>query len=257
MMNDSNYWVGTYVSPSSPDRSTIHQASKDFDIDLSGSVDWNPGIEVTVARNDKFSIQVPKSSKYHKVKRIQEADFLQFFNQTLHYFQHLDINGGEYYIDTNDFAESYAFEAYFEKPHINLSLYINHGIGLTECSLNLSHSFSYRPGIRRKYVLLPEETFRQAFNLMLEFCHDRGAYTKFQDTLFAQVQALICNDKPIGGLVIDANRYFDKAKAEMLERKKNIELRLVSVDEPPQKRRELRAEMKGIDFCISVLDANR
>lgn len=33
--------------------------------------------------------------------------------------------------------------------------------------------------------------------------------------------------------------------------------RLVSVDEPPQKRRELRAEMKGIDFCISVLDANR
>ena len=257
IMTESNYWVGTYVSPSSPDKSTIHQASKDFDIDLSGSVDWNPGIEVTVARNDKFSIQVPKSSKYHKVKRIQEADFLQFFNQTLHYFQHLDINGGEYYIDTNDFAESYAFEAYFEKPHINLSLYINHGIGLTECSLNLSHSFSYRPGIRRKYVLLPEETFRQAFNLMLEFCHDRGAYTKFQDTLFAQVQALICNDKPIGGLVIDANRYFDKAKAEMLERKKNIELRLVSVDEPPQKRRELRAEMKGIDFCISVLDANR
>lgn len=59
-MNDSNYWVGTYVSPSSPDRSTIHQASKDFDIDLSGSVDWNPGIEVTVARNDKFSIQVTK-----------------------------------------------------------------------------------------------------------------------------------------------------------------------------------------------------
>ena len=28
MMNDSNYWVGTYVSPSSPDKSTIHQASK-------------------------------------------------------------------------------------------------------------------------------------------------------------------------------------------------------------------------------------
>lgn len=53
------------------------------------------------------------------------------------------------------------------------------------------------------------------------------------------------------------NKYFDKAKAEMLERRKYIELRLVSVDEPPQKRRELRAEMKGIDFCISVLDANR
>lgn len=43
----------------------------------------------------------------------------------------------------------------------------------------------------------------------------------------------------------------------MLERRKNIEFRLVSVDESPQKRRELRTVMKGIDFCISVLDANR
>ena len=95
------------------------------------------------------------------------------------------------------------------------------------------------------------------FNLRLEYCHERDAYVQFQDTLFAQVQALICNGKHIGRLVIDAKNYFYKAKAEMPERKKNIELRLVSIDEPPQKHRELRAEMKGIDFCISVLDANR
>lgn len=68
------------------------------------------------------------------------------------------------------------------------------------------------------------------FNLRLEYCHERDAYVQFQDTLFAQVQALICNGKHIGGLVIDAKNYFDKAKAEMLERKKNIELRLVSID---------------------------
>lgn len=126
-----------------------------------------------------------------------------------------------------------------------------------DCKMDITHSFTYRPGIRRKYVQLPETTFRQVFNLMLEYCHERDAYVQFQDTLLAQVQALVCNGKPIGGLVIDANKYFDKAKAEMPERKKNIELRLVSVDEPPQKRRELRAEMKGIDFCFSVLDANR
>lgn len=41
------------------------------------------------------------------------------------------------------------------------------------------------------------------------------------------------------------------------KRRKNIELRLVSVDEPPQKRRELHAEMNGIEFCISVMNANR
>jgi hypothetical protein len=204
-----------------------------------------------------MSIQVPKSKKYHKIKRIQEADFLQYYNQTLYRLDHLDTSGGEYYINIDDYAKYYELEAFLEGPHINMSLRINHGFDMFDCKMGVSHSFTYRPGIRRKYVQLPETSFRQVFNLMLEFCHERDAYVQFQDTLFAQAQVLICSGKPICGLVIDANKCFDKAKVEMLERKKNIELRLVSVDEPPQKRRELRAEMKGIDFCISVLDANR
>lgn len=235
----------------------MHQASKNFEIEVSESVDFNPSIDVYVARSDKMSIQVPKSTKYHKIKRIQEADFLQYYNQTLYRLGHLDTSDGEYYINIDDYAKYYELETFLEGPHINMSLRINHGVDMFDCKMGVSHSFTYRPGIRRNFVPLSVSTFRQVFNLMLEFCHERDAYKQFQDTLFAQMQALICNGKPIGGLIIDANKYFDKAKAEMLERRKNIELRLVSVDESPQKRRELRAEMKGIDFCISVLDANR
>lgn len=256
-MADSNYWIEHYVSYSSARNSGVHQVTKDYEIEVSDSVDFNPSIDVYVTRNEKLSIQVPKSTKYHKVKRILAADFLQYFNQTLYKLDHLETSGGEYYINTDDYAKYYELEAFLEASHINITLRINHGADMFDCRMSISHSFSYRPGIRRKYVQLPETTFRQVFNLMLEYCHERDAYVQFQDTLFAQVQALICSGKPIGGLVIDANKYFDKAKAEMLERRKNIELRLVSVDEPPQKRRELRAEMKGIDFCISVLDANR
>lgn len=256
-MADSNYWIEHYVSYSSARNSGVHQVTKDYEIEVSDSVDFNPSIDVYVTRNEKLSIQVPKSTKYHKVKRILAADFLQYFNQTLYKLDHLETSGGEYYINTDDYAKYYELEAFLEASHINITLRINHGADMFDCRMSISHSFSYRPGIRRKYAQLPETTFRQVFNLMLEYCHERDAYVQFQDTLFAQVQALICSGKPIGGLVIDANKYFDKAKAEMLECRKNIELRLVSVDEPPQKRRELRAEMKGIDFCISVLDANR
>ena len=256
-MTESNYWIENYVSYSSANSAGVHQASKEYEIEVSESVDFNPSIDVYVARGDKMSIQVPKSTKYHKVKRIQAADFLQYFNQTLYGLDHLETSDGEYYINTEDYAKYYELEAFLEASHINITLRINHGADMFDCRMSISHSFSYRPGIRRKYVQLPEATFRQVFNLMLEYCHERDAYVQFQDTLFAQVQALICSGKPIDGLVIDANKYFDKARAEMLERRKNIELRLVSVDEPPQKRRELRAEMKGIDFCISVLDANR
>lgn len=256
-MTDSNYWIEHFVSYSSGRNSGVHQATKEYEIEVSDSTDFNPSIDVFVAKGDKMSIQVPKSSKYHKVKRIQEADFLQYFNQTLYKLDQLDTCGGEYYIDTEDYSEDYELQAFLEEPHINIKLSISHSADMCDCRMSISHSFTYRPGVRRKYTTLPESAFRQVYNLMLEFCHERDAYVQFKDTLFAQVQALICNGKPIGGLIIDANKYFDKAKAEMLERRKNIELRLVSVDKPPQKRRELRAEMKGIDFCISVLDANR
>ena len=79
----------------------MHQATKEYKIEVSDSTDFNPSIDVFVAKGDKMSIQVPKSSKYHKVKRIQEADFLQYFNQTLYKLDQLDTCGGEYYIDTH------------------------------------------------------------------------------------------------------------------------------------------------------------
>lgn len=256
-MTKSNYWIERPVSNSSNGHAGVHQASKDFIIIVSDSADFSPSMEVCVGRADCFSIQVPRSTKTHKVNRVREDDFLQYFNQTMATFRRLDPGGGEYYIDTEDYSECYQLEAFYEKPHIQLSLHLEHSVRMTNCSIDVSHSFSRRPGIRRNYVPISESAFRQAYGLMLEFCSDRDAYNRFQDKLFAQVQALLCKGKPVGGLALDAGMYFDKAREEMLDRRKSIELRLVSADEPPQKRRELRAEMRGIDFCVSVLDSRR
>lgn len=86
-----------------------------------------------VAKGDKVSIQVPKSSKYHKVQRIQEADFLQYFNQTLYKLDQLNTCGGEYYIDTENYAEDYEFQAFFEQSHINIRLSISHSADMCDC----------------------------------------------------------------------------------------------------------------------------
>ena len=145
-MTESNYWVENYVSYLSSRNVGVHQASKDFEIEVSESVDFNPSIDVYVARGDKMSIQVPKSTKYHKVKRIQEADSLQYFNQTLYRLDHLDTSGGEY-INTDDYAKYYELEAFIEGSHINITLRINHGVDMFDCKMGVSHSFTYRPGI--------------------------------------------------------------------------------------------------------------
>ena len=58
-MTESNYWIENYVSYSSANSAGVHQASKEYEIEVSESVDFNPSIDVYVARGDKMSIQVP------------------------------------------------------------------------------------------------------------------------------------------------------------------------------------------------------
>ena len=48
----------------------MHLTTKKYEIEVSDSTDFNPSIDVFVVKGDKVTIQVPKSSKYHKVKRI-------------------------------------------------------------------------------------------------------------------------------------------------------------------------------------------
>jgi len=52
-MTERNYWVENYVSYLSYRNAGVHQASKDFKIEVSESVDFNPSIDVYVARGDK------------------------------------------------------------------------------------------------------------------------------------------------------------------------------------------------------------
>lgn len=86
-MIESNYWVENYVSSRN---AGVHQASKNFEIEVSESVDFNPSIDVYVARGDKMSIQVPKSTKYHKIKEI--------FTEVLHGFFRI-LNGSVVFYD--------------------------------------------------------------------------------------------------------------------------------------------------------------
>ena len=42
----------------------------------------------------------------------------------------------------------------------------------------------------------------------------------------------------------------------MLKRKEEIKFRLLELDDAPSRRKELMAEMRGIDYYVSILDKN-
>ena len=50
------------------------------------------------------------------------------------------------------------------------------------------------------------------------------------------------------------NQLIQEARGLMLQRKDEIKARLVEMDDKPSKRGELRAEMRAIDYCVSILD---
>jgi hypothetical protein len=70
------------------------------------------------------------------------------------------------------------------------------------------------------------------------------------------LDALGGSDEPEKPVLISAEYHYQTARELMMTRKEEIKLRLLELDDVPSKRRELRAEMKGIDYCVSILDKN-
>ena len=89
---------------------------------------------------------------------------------------------------------------------------------------------------------------------------DRTAFTVYHENLFSQITALASPPDEGGtvpAVVLNQDYYFTQARERMLRRKNEILARLVDMDNDPARRKELRAEIKGIEFCISILEGGQ
>ena len=77
-----------------------------------------------------------------------------------------------------------------------------------------------------------------------------------QSKLWEVLDALGGSAAPDQPVTINEDYYYQRARELMLRRKDEIKLRLLEFDDGPSRRKELRAEMKGIDYCVAVLDNN-
>lgn len=77
-----------------------------------------------------------------------------------------------------------------------------------------------------------------------------------QGKLWEVLDALGGTAVPDQSVTINEDYYYQRARDLMLRRKEEIIFRLLELDDAPSRRKELRAEMRGIDYCVSVLDKN-
>ena len=160
------------------------------------------------------------------------------------------------FLDTIKYRGSMHFHAFFRNPSRHYRIDYYQYEECAEICIFTENNIIYRRGCENRCRILSEGIFCQVFKLVLEFFYDGSAMPKNQVKLWETLDALSSPSVPDGPVLINDEYYYLRARDLMLKRKEEIKTRLLELDDVPSKRRELRAEMKGIDYCVSILDKN-
>ena len=191
---------------------------------------------------------------YASVRRITQDAFRKQWNKNFDELQKAMLHGGEYYIKKDDDGQQIQFDAFLRNPSRHYTITCSQEEDGAVININAENSIIYRRGVANHHRTISENVFCKAYKLALEFFFDGSAMPVNQGRLWETLDALggpVESEKPV---LISADYHYQRARELMLKRKEEIKLRLLELDDIPSKRRELRAEMKGIDYCVSILD---
>ena len=191
-----------------------------------------------------------------KCLRITKQTFQKRWNESFDSFQKARLRGGEYYIDRSDSGNRITFHAFLRNPSRHYEVIYWQEIDYAQFQIEVENNITYRRGIANHDPAIAESVFCQAFKLALEFFYDGSAIPVSQGKLWEVLDAMGGSAVPDQPVTINEDYYYQRAKELMLRRKEEIKLRLLEFDDSPSRRKELRAEMKGIDYCVSILDKN-
>lgn len=230
---------------------TLNQLNPKFIIEVNEDWDWRPGINIYTGDYSKETI--PKSTEYRKYKRIIPEIFESYYNDTLRFLQKNFLTDAEYYFNKEN--KWYLLSAFTENKSLSLS--VCNDLKGFECKISIEPGRKRRSTARKNHETIPVEVFKQAFQLTLEFCYDRDSILNLKDNYFNQMTLLLEEEKPIKGLVLNADLHFNSVREQIQTRINAIESRMISFDDSTNKRSELRGELNGLKFCLGVLDGER
>ena len=210
----------------------------------------------SISREPEYFDDAPAFLMLDKYRRCTKEAFNNYYNSNFQAFQKLKFHDGEYYLDRSDSGDKLYFHAFYRKPSRHYMIDLTQNEDYFDICISTECSLLKRRGVANSCRLLPEGVFCQAFKLVLEFFFDGSAMQKNQNRLWETIDALVGSTAPDEPLLINDEYYYLRARELMLKRKEEIQVRLLELDDIPSKRRELRAEMKGIDYCVSILDKN-
>jgi hypothetical protein len=215
-----------------------------------------PGLCAYIAIGEDFEDRPLDISGNDECRRITKQTFQKYWNESFDSFQKARLRGGEYYIDRSESGDCITFHAFLREPSRHYEVICRQEVDLAQFQIEVENCITYRRGIANHNPAIPESVFCQAFKLALEFFYDGSAMPVNQGKLWEVLDALGGSAVPDEPVIINEDYYYQRARELMLKRKEEIKFRLLELDDAPSRRKELRAEMRGIDYCVSILDEN-
>lgn len=213
-----------------------------------------PGLCVYVAIGEDFEDRPLGITGNDECRRITKRTFQKRWNESFDSFQKARLRGGEYYIDRSDSGNRITFHAFLRNPSRHYEVICWQEIDYAQFQIEVENRIMYRRGIANHNPVIAESVFIQVFKLALEFFYDGSAMPVNQDKLWEVLDALVVSAVPDEPVIINEDYYYQRARELMLKRKEEIKFHLLELDDAPSRRKELRAEMRGIDYCVSILD---
>ena len=253
-MDDYIYYAHKYLFSSS--RSTeLWKVNRKLNF-VADEDSHRPRLSAYIGLSEDLDDRIPKSSKYERCGKISQETFNKCWNESFAFLQKARLHDGEYYIERLYSGSYLVFHAFLRSPSKHYKITCRRDVEYALIDIGVENSIMYRRGVANRHHEISESVFCQAFKLVLDFFYDGAAMPANLGTLWDVLDSLAVSDEPGDVPIINEGYHYQKARELMLKRKDEIKLRLLEYDDTPSKRRELRAEMKGIDYCVSILDEN-
>lgn len=231
--------------------SYLYLIGEKISISVSENCEGAPYLDIDIG--DNLYITAPESDEYSKVKPITAEVFNTYYNQTIRSLNDSFLSDAEHYLGHS--LDSYRYYSYTDKSHLILDIYDS--IESFHCKMYSSWGIKGRSSTRKYCEPISEVFAKQLFNLTIELLYDCQNIENLKDKYFKQANLLIHEGKPIGGLILNADVDFNEIRLQIEQRIASIENRMIIFDDPKSNRNELRGELKGLKYCLDILDKNR
>lgn len=239
------------VSPYSRRADSLELVEKNLYVSINEDWEYTPSIEINYSK--EYISEATPADQYVKVKRIIPEIFESYYTSTIRKLNKSFLENGEYYYKYN----IKRCKLYLFTDSKQVLIHIDNDIDNFYCNISPYNGIRGRNTARKEMDILPEEVARQLFNLTIELLYDPQNLKNLKDEYYKQLSLLIEKEEPIKGLILNADIAFNEIRTQITDRIKSIENRMINIDDTTENRNELRGELKGLKYCLKILDGNR